>query len=195
MTEREPHSEPAPDLGLVEQRARVVAVAAGLAWVVPAQLLPPAGTSKSLWVETSRAGACGGCSSTSACAVPVLGSLAGSGAATAPILVTDHLGLRIGDRVVVGIPDGTLIQASALAYLLPPALLVLAASGAGALGLGDLGSALVGLIGLALGLALTWLLAGGAAARGSYRPVLVRRHQALPGVTFNFQQIERGIGS
>lgn len=178
MTEQDPHSEPAPDLGLVEQRARVIAVAPGLAWL-----------------ETSRAGACGGCSSTSACAVRVLGSLAGSGAATAPILVTDHLGLRIGDRVVVGIPDGTLIRASALAYLLPPALLVLAASGAGALGLGDLGSALVGLIGLALGLTLTWLLTGGAAARGSYRPVLVRRHQALPSVTFNFQQIERGIGS
>ena len=167
-----------PATGLVEQQALVVAVAPGLAWL-----------------EISRKGVCGGCSSSSARATPILGSLSGNGAATALVQVTDHLWLGVGDGVVVGIPDGTLIRASVLAYLLPPALLVLAASGAGALGLGDLGSALIGLIGLALGLGMTRLRTGGAAARGCYRPVLVRRQQGGPSVAFNFLPIERGIGS
>lgn len=173
-------TEPDQDLApsLVEQQALVVAVAPGLAWL-----------------ETSRMAACGGCSSSSACATPVLGSLGGGGGAAARIQVADHLGLRVGDGVVVGIPDGTLTRAAALAYLLPPATLVLTAAGAGVLGLGDLGSALVGLVGLTLGLVLTRLLIGGTAARGSYRPVLVRRRQGGPGVPVNLQQIDRGIGS
>lgn len=171
-------SDPGRAVGLVEQQGRVVAVAPGLAWL-----------------ETSRRGACGGCSSSGACATPILGTLAGSGASGARIQVEDHLGLRVGEGVVVGVPDGALLRASALAYLLPPALLVLAAAGAGALGLGDLGSALVGLIGLALGLGLTRLLTGGAAARGAYRPVLVCRQPGGSSIAFNFQHIKRGIGS
>lgn len=167
-----------PVSNLIEQQAWVVAVGPGHAWL-----------------ETSRQGACGSCSSSSACATPVLGSLAGNRAAAARIQVSDHLGLRIGDGVVVGIPDGTLTRAAAMAYLFPPALLVLAASGAGAAGLDDLGSALIGLIGLALGLTLTRLLTGGAAARGCYRPVLIRRQSGGRSIAFNFQQIERGIGS
>lgn len=195
MTDSDAHPGPGPAADLVEQQGRVVAVGPGLAWVVPARLLPPAGTSTSLWVETSRRGACGGCSSSSACATPVLGSLAGSGAAAPRIQVADHLGLRVGEGVVVGIPEGDLVRASALAYLFPPALLVLAAAGAGAFGLDDLGSALIGLVGLATGLGLTRLLTGGAASRGAYRPVLIGRRPAGPSVAFNFQQTERGIGS
>jgi sigma-E factor negative regulatory protein RseC len=178
MTAPDPHPGPAPVLNLIEQQARVVAVVPGLAWL-----------------ETSRRGACGSCSSSSGCATQVFGSLAGSSAARARIQVADHLGLRVGDGVVVGIPDGALTQAAALAYLFPPALLVLAAAGAGAFGLGDLGSALIGLIGLAMGLGLTRFLTGGAAACGAYRPILVRRQSSGPSVAFNFQQIERGIES
>lgn len=162
---------------LVEERAQVVAVGPGLAWVA-----------------TQRRSACGSCPSSGACATPILGSLAG-GAVGVCLQVEDHLGLKVGDGVVVGIPDGALVRASALAYLLPPALLVLAAAGAGAFGFGDLGSALVGLLGLALGLGLTRLLTSGATVGGVYRPVLVRRQPAGPSIAFNVQQIERGIGS
>ena len=53
-------ANPAPTL--VEERARVVALGPGLAWV-----------------ETERRSACGSCPSSIGCATPVLGRLAGSG--------------------------------------------------------------------------------------------------------------------
>ena len=67
----------------------------------------------------------------------------------------DHLGLRVGELVVIGIPEGVLTRAAVLAYLLPPAALVLAAGSAGSLGAGDLGSAFAGVLGLVLGLLAT----------------------------------------
>jgi sigma-E factor negative regulatory protein RseC len=168
--------------GLVETQARVVAVGPGFAWVVPA-----------------RRSACGGCSSSGACATPILGSLAGggSGSGASRIQIDDPLGLGVGEGVVIGIPDAVLNRAAVLAYLLPPAALVLGAGSAGALGAGDLGSAVAGFLGLALGLGLTRLLTGGTAGRGSYRTVLIRRRQvaAAPGVAFNFHQTHRGTAS
>jgi sigma-E factor negative regulatory protein RseC len=165
---------------LVEEQARVVAVGPGLAWVVPARLLPLAGTSTSVWVETNRKSACGSCPSSAGCATPVLGGLAGPD--TGRLQVADHLGLRVGEGVVIGIPDGVLLRAAALAYLFPPAALVLGAGAAGALGVGDLGSALAGVLGLALGLFATRLMTGGTVGRGSYRPVLVRRYPIPTGI-------------
>ena len=110
----------------------------------------------------------------------------------------DHLGLRVGELVVIGIPEGVLTRAAVAAYLFPPAALVLAAGGAGSLGAGDLESAFAGLLGLALGLLATRLMTGGTAGRGHYRPVLVRRHLVAPGasarpsIDFTFHQSTRG---
>lgn len=170
-----PNARMEAPVSLVEQQARVVAVAPGLAWL-----------------ETSRKGACGGCAHANACATPILGTLAGHRGAATRIEVTDHLGLGVGDGVVVGIPAGTLTRAAALAYLLPPALLVLASLAAGAAELGDLVSALIGLFGLVLGFGLTRLLTGGAAGGSGDAPVLVRRQPVGPRVAFDFQQRERG---
>jgi sigma-E factor negative regulatory protein RseC len=170
-------ANPAPTL--VEEQARVVAVGPGLAWV-----------------ETQRRSACGSCPSSTGCATPVLGRLAGSG--TSRLQVDDHLGLKVGELVVIGIPEGDLTRAAVLAYLLPPAALVLAAGGAGSLGAGDLGSALAGVLGLVLGLLATRAMTGGTAGQGCYRPVLVRRHliaertSARPRIDFTFHQSTRG---
>ena len=170
-------ANPAPTL--VEERARVVALGPGLAWV-----------------ETERRSACGSCPSSTGCATPVLGRLAGSG--TSRLQVDDHLGLRVGDLVVIGIPEDVLTRAAVLAYLLPPAALVLAAGSAGSLGAGDLGSAFAGVLGLVLGLLATRAMTGGTAGQGRYRPVLVRRHlialgaSARPGIDFTFKHSTRG---
>ena len=110
----------------------------------------------------------------------------------------DHLGLRVGELVVIGIPEDVLTRAAVLAYLLPPAALVLAAGSAGSLGAGDLGSAFAGALGLVLGLLATRAMTGGAAGHGRYRPVLVRRHlsaagaSARPSIDFTFNQSTRG---
>lgn len=154
-------AEPAAD-DLLEQEGRVVAVAGGTAWI-----------------ETHRQSACGGCGQAGACAVPVLGGLL-RGASASRIEIPDHLGLAVGERVVLGLPSGVLTRAAALAYLAPPLVLVLSAGLAGALGAGELGSAAAGVTGLALGLGLTRLIAGGSAARARWRPRLVGRAVAAP---------------
>jgi len=148
--------DPAAD-GLFTQEGRVVAVSPGLAWV-----------------ETRRQSACGGCGHAGSCAVPVLGGVLKGGDASR-LQVPDHLGLVVGEHVVLGLPEGLLSHAAALAYLVPPLVLVLAAALAQALGAGEGGTALAGIAGLALGLGLTRLLSGGAAARGRWRPALVGR--------------------
>jgi sigma-E factor negative regulatory protein RseC len=134
----------------VEGQALVVAVGTGYAWV-----------------RAERPNACGGCASASACAAPVLGALAPT--AGARLRIPDPLGLRVGEGVAIGVPAGDLNRAAAVAYLIPPLALVLGAALAGALGIGDLGAGAAGLVGLALGLALTRLLAPRA------QPVLIRR--------------------
>jgi sigma-E factor negative regulatory protein RseC len=126
------------------------------------------------WVETRRQSACGGCGHARACAVPVLGGLL-KGAEANCLQVPDHLGLVVGERVVLGLAEGLLTRAAALAYLLPPLVLVLAGALASALGAGEGVTALAGVTGLGLGLVLTRLLSGGAAAREQWCPVLIGR--------------------
>jgi sigma-E factor negative regulatory protein RseC len=126
-----------------------------------------------LWVETRRQSACGACGHGSGCGSALLGGLLGNGANRLAVDADD--GIAPGDRVVVGIPDALLVRASVTAYVLPLLALVLAAGAAEWLGAADLLVALVGIAGLAAGLALTGTLTGGAAARERFRPVLIRK--------------------
>jgi sigma-E factor negative regulatory protein RseC len=126
-----------------------------------------------LWVETVRRGACGGCGESAGCGASILGQLV-SGRANR-LALEDTLGLAVGERVVVAIPDDLLVRASLAAYLLPLVGLVAAAGVAQWLGLTDVLVALVGVSGLGLGLLATGAITGGAVARKRYRPLLLRR--------------------
>lgn len=83
-------------------------------------------------------------------------------------LVDCDLSLAPGDRVVVGIADGSVLKSALRAYGMPLALMLTGALGAQAWKPGD-GAALTGMI---LGGALGWWLARGGRAP---RPVVLRR--------------------
>ncbi|AFL74655.1 SoxR reducing system RseC family protein [Thiocystis violascens] len=126
-----------------------------------------------VWVETRRRSACGHCDSASVCGVSALAKLFGEGRNR--LRIADPAGLRLGDRVVIGIPDGTLVRASLIAYLLPVIALVAAAAIGTALHLAEGAVALFGLAGLGSGLWLGGRITGGVAGRERYRPTLIRR--------------------
>ncbi|QVL48209.1 MAG: SoxR reducing system RseC family protein [Thiocapsa sp.] len=125
------------------------------------------------WVETVRQSACGHCESAGSCGTSVLAKL--FGAPRSRLRIDDAQGLRVGEQVVIGIPDGTLVRASFVAYLIPLVTLIAAAGVATRLGAGEGTVALLGLAGLGIGLWLSGRITGGPSAREHYRPVLVRR--------------------
>jgi sigma-E factor negative regulatory protein RseC len=148
------------DRTILEGTARVVAVEHGLAWLEPDQ-------------TTS----CGGCKAAKVCGVD-----AGS-----PRLVARRFSmpnahdLHVGERVVVGIEEGTVLRASAILYGVP--LLTLLAGGLVAqkvYGMGDLGSAAAAIAGLLAGLMVVRLLTRRSSARGDHAPRFIRRDFGPP---------------
>ncbi len=85
---------------MIEERARVVAVRPGLAWVV-----------------ITRRSACGTCHASSGCGTAVVAKLFGD--KVNRLQVADTLGVQVGDRVVIGIADSTLTRASPAACRQP----------------------------------------------------------------------------
>ncbi len=141
---------------MIEEHAFVEAVGPGVAWVASA-----------------RKSACGNCAASSGCGTSVVAKLFGE--RINRFQVADAVGVQVGERVVVGIADGIVTRASLVAYLLPVLALMLVAFLAQAAGMGEGGSALLGILGLCAGLWTTGRLVGGAAGRERYRPVVLRR--------------------
>jgi sigma-E factor negative regulatory protein RseC len=135
---------------MIEEQGRVIHSAAGRAEV-----------------QVTRRSACGQCGA-AGCAGATLAGL--FKARPLVLAVDDPLGTAPGDAVVLGLDEGALVRAAALAYLLPLAALMLAALAAGALGLGDGATLLAALTGLGAGVPLTRAL-----GRGGCRPMLLRR--------------------
>lgn len=128
------------------------------------------------WVETSRRNACGACNQSADCGGALLSRLFAPGANR--LALEDRLGVAIGERVVIGIPDSLLVRASLIAYLLPLLTLVLGAVLAEGWQLAEIEVALTGIAGLGVGIWLTGHLTGGAQGRQRYRPLLLRREPA-----------------
>lgn len=150
---------------MIEGTAHVVAVEGNMVWLVP-----EAGSS------------CGGCASASACGSKGIGTTASRLEMRRFQLVNDA-GLRVGERVVIGIRENALIKASITAYAIPLAALLTA----GALAQWAAGNDLITMAamcaGLALGLGLARLGAGRLLVRGELAPRFIRR--ASPGETCN----------
>ena len=139
----------------IEGVARVVAVDGG-----------------TVWLEPEPTGSCGGCMSAAIC-----GHNSGSSrrmAARRFALANDR-GLTVGERVVIGVSERSLLRASLTAYGLP--LLTMLGGGitAQTMGAGDGTAARATLGGLAAGLRLARLAAGMLSARGELSPHILRR--------------------
>lgn len=138
------------------------------------------------WVETSRASACGSCSSKAGCGTTTLNQMLGSKSSVFKVL--NPIGARVGERVVIGLEEGALLKSSALVYVLPLALLL-----AGAM----LGSLLAPvqaepdayaaggmLAGLLAGFFLLKGISDRSKHRAEFQPVILRRNFNLNFVRF-----------
>ncbi|MBK1635446.1 SoxR reducing system RseC family protein [Rhodovulum adriaticum] len=87
-------------------------------------------------LEADRLSGCAHCAARAGCGTGALAELTGGGPVR--IDLPGPASVRPGDHVVVSMPGGAFLGAAGLAYLLPPAALVLAAGLFAALGLPDL---------------------------------------------------------
>ncbi len=133
-----------------------------------------------IWLEIEGSAGCGACAAKAGCGVA--GKARGP-SARQRFALPRHFEARIGDRIVVGVPESALVRASAIAYAVPVATMVAAAVIAGALGAGDGGAALSAAGGLAAGLGFSQIRARRMAASGRLSPVYIRhaRDGALGG--------------
>ena len=153
------------DTASVEGIARVVKVEDGVAWFEPEQ-------------TTS----CGHCASASACGASSAATGTGTGIGSIarrielrrfPLEAAS--GLRVGDRVVVGVSERALLKASATAYAIP-LLIALAAGGLAQAEFGDdLATMMAMAAGLLAGLAAARFAAHRLASRGELTPHYLRR--------------------
>lgn len=151
MRSRAPQDSAEP---LVEGIARVVAL-----------------DGKTAWLEPEPAASCSGCLSLASCGSK--GSARGLAARRFP-LEGNHR-LRVGERVVVGLPESAVLRASSVAYAVPLATMIGAGMVAQALGAGDAGGAAAILGGLGVGLVIAWGLARRLSGRGDLSPRYLRR--------------------
>lgn len=139
--------------GMVEGFARVVALEGDIAWL-----------------EIEPSSACGSCGARAGCGVP----RRLKGRSVQRFALPNDFEGRLGERIVVGIPQKALLRASAIAYLLPLIAMIGAAVLAGWLGYGDGGAALAALGGLAGGFVLAHSRARQLSDEGALAPVYLR---------------------
>jgi sigma-E factor negative regulatory protein RseC len=145
---------------IVEGFARVVAVETGR-----------------VWLEPEQSGSCGGCHSAGLCG---LGNNNPRRQAARRFPLDGELGLKLGERVVVGVNEGSLSRGAFVAFGVPLLLLVAGGIAGQELGGGD-GMAFAGAMGgLAAGFLLSRILANVMSARGQLTPRFLRRAHA-PG--------------
>jgi sigma-E factor negative regulatory protein RseC len=145
---------------VIEQNAIVISNEAGIAEV-----------------EVVRQSSCHGCSAQSACGVSLLDRVLGR--RPQRLVLTDALDVRPGEEVVVGVPEGALLKAAVVAYMIPLLGLLGGALAGEQLVAGASPSQslplLAGIGGLALGLAVTRLYSRRLASDPRWRAVLLRR--------------------
>jgi sigma-E factor negative regulatory protein RseC len=75
-----------------------------------------------VWVETQRKTVCGQCAANKGCGTSVLAKVFGNKSSS--IAVIKSLPVQIGDEVVIGIEENSLVKGSLLIYALPLVMLI-----------------------------------------------------------------------
>lgn len=142
---------------MIEEQGQVVACEAG-----------------AVWVETVRRSTCGSCSARAGCGQALLQKVA-AGARRGRIRVLCSEPLRVGEQVLIGVPEQAVLRGSVLVYLLPLLCLFAAAMLGQAAGLSEPWLILLAVAGLSAGLWLVRLLASRAAGSEALQPRVLRR--------------------
>lgn len=127
-----------------------------------------------LWVEAVPQSACGGCVAGGHCGTGALGQVLGR----RPVRLKLEAGAdaAVGDRVVIGLPEGALLRGAVMLYLVPLLMMFAGAVAAAAIwGSADAGVALAGGAGMLGGLGWARRQSGTLRRRGEMTPVLLRR--------------------
>jgi len=141
---------------VIEQRAFVVTVEQGYAWV-----------------ETQRQTACGACHINKGCGTAVLAKVLGN--RRSRVRAVNAIELREGDQVLIGIEEGALVKGSLAVYIAPLLGMILGAVGGDLAGGSEGLSILLGILGLTGGFAWLWSYTHGIRTDGQFQPVVLRR--------------------
>lgn len=128
------------------------------------------------WVDTQRKSSCGSCSA-KGCGTGALAKVIGN--RPQQLKLVNSIGAKAGDTVVLGINESALVKGSLAAYIAPLLFMfiggLLGQTMAEQLGLSvDASSAVLGVIGLAIGLLWLKLFGRKTATSEQYQPVMVR---------------------
>ncbi|MDD2915057.1 MAG: SoxR reducing system RseC family protein [Gallionella sp.] len=137
-----------------------------------------------VWLEPEQTTSCGGCSASSACGSKGMGSTANRLEARR-FRIENPANLVVGERVVVGIRENALINASLTAYAIPIATLLISGILAQWAFGSDLATMAAMVAGLIFGLALSRANASRLSLRGDLAPHFIRRARA--GETCNIE--------
>ncbi len=140
-------------------------------------------TADGVLVETVRQSACNSCRAAKGCGQKLLASV-GQGQRFEVLADNPrNLILQAGDQVVLGLAEGAFLKASALAYLLPLVVMIVAAVVAELSGQPEAVVAVAGLLGLALGFGcLKWLVVPGG-DQCQFNPEILRTERS--GISVN----------
>lgn len=129
---------------------------------------------KTVWLEPEQTSSCGGCATSSTCAAKGMGTVS-SRLEDRRFPLANDAGLVVGEKVVVGIQNNTLVQGSFIAYGIPLATMWLAAGVAQFFAGKDMVTMAAMAAGLAFGLGIARLGAARLSARGTMAPHFLRR--------------------
>ncbi len=124
-----------------------------------------------IWVEAISRSSCSSCAAGS-CSTSVVSKL--FGLKQNRLQMRNTLQAKIGDKVIIGIPDSVLVKASIWAYLLPVVCMVLVTALALKQGYGDGIQVLAALTGLAGGFWFVGRVTRVGKQQGSFAPLLLR---------------------
>lgn len=143
-----------------------------------------------VWIETVRRSACDSCQVRSGCGQSVLQRL-GLGARQGFIRVLNEQSAhacRVGDEVVIGIPENAVLRGSAAVYLIPLLTLFIGALLAQALGAAEPVIVLAGFSAMGVGFALVRWQSRRSHHNSAYMPRILGRVMNPPGVVSEMRE-------
>ena len=133
----------------------------------------------SAWIETKRTSACDQCDASVGCGTSTLSKT--FGIKQPRIRISNTFDARIGERIVVGLPQGRVVGAALIAYLLPILGLIAVAVGLTTLGYSEAVAGLAGFVTLIIGLLFAGKFAGERSP--AFTPVFLRRESPVVSFT------------